>query len=473
MAPTVPTDSSTGRQPSVYLHVGVPKTGTTFIQDVLWRRREALAAEGVCYPLQQRTEHFAATMDLRSASWNGRRNPEWSGTWDRLAGAVVDSGAERAVLSGELLAAADVAAAERAVASFSGWEVHVVVTARDLARQLVSEWQEQLKHRVSVPLTDFVAETLAAERADARSHRLGRAFWQLHDLPAVLSRWGSAVSPDRVHLVTVPPSGASGESLWDRFAAVVGIDPAHGTLPKARANTAMRAVEAELLRRANAAGLDRLDAQHYDRVVRVLLAEKVLAGQPGRPLVLPAQFAQQVQAVAGRQVEALAAGGYHVVGDLRDLVPNAAALGSAPGPPPGPPPGDEELAPAGSRAVAAFAAELEPLQRRLRARVGDAAQVHRDGADDPLGAGALRRAEDLGARASAAAAAAPSPQVALQITVDALVDLAGTAVAMRAAAGVGEGAPAEPGVPVVALVATTVRRLVGRARSLGRGPARW
>jgi hypothetical protein len=381
----------------------------------------------------------------------------------------MSSGAERAVLSGELLAAADVAAAERAVASFPGWEVHVVVTVRDLARQLVSEWQEQLKHRVSVPLTDFVAEILAAQRADARSHRLGRAFWQLHDLPAVISRWGSAVSPDRVHLVTVPPPGASGQSLWDRFAAVAGIDPAHGALPKARANTALRVVEAELLRRANAAGLDRLDPQHYDRVVRVLLAEKVLAGQPGRPLILPPQFAHPVRAVAERQVEALAAGGYHVVGDLDDLVPDLAALGSAPSPLPT----DEELAAAGSRAVAAFAAELEPLQRRLRARAGDTAEGHRDGADDPLGAGALRRAEDLSARAVVAAAAAPSQQAALQITVQALVDLADTAVAMRAAAGVGGVAPVEPGVPVVASVATTVRRLVGRARSLGRGPGRW
>ena len=455
----MPTEGSAGRQPSVYLHVGVPKTGTTFIQDVLWRRRDALAAEGICYPLQQRTEHFAATMDLRGASWNDRRNPEWNGTWERLAGAVVDSGADLAVLSGELLAAADVAAAERAVASVPGWEVHVVVTARDLARQLVSEWQEQLKHRVSVPLADFVAEILAAQHSDARSHRLGRAFWQLHDLPAVISRWGSAVSPDRVHLVTVPPPGASAESLWDRFAAVVGIDPAHGALPKARANTALRVVEAELLRRANAAGLGRLDPQHYDRVVRVLLAEKVLAGQPGRPLVLPAQFAPPVRAVADRQVGALAEGGYHVVGDFADLVPDRAALGSAPSAPPT----DEELAAAGRRAVSAFAAELGPLQRRLRARAGDASDLRRDGDDDPLEAGAQRRAEDLSTRAVAAAAAAPSPRAGLDITVQALVDLAGEAIAMRAAAGigpVGPVVPVDPGESVAAVVAK-VRRLVG------------
>jgi hypothetical protein len=312
----------------MYLHVGVPKTGTTFIQDVLWRRRQALAADGVCYPLQQRTEHFAATMDLRGASWNGRRNPEWLGTWDRLAHVVLDSGAQRAVLSGELLAAADEAAIQRAVTSFPGWEVHIVVTVRDLARQLVSEWQEQLKHRVSLPLPDFVAATLAAQPAD--THRLGRAFWQLHDLPAVLGRWGSAVPSDRVHLVTVPPPGAAGESLWDRFTAVVGIDPAHGTLPQARANTALRVVEAELLRRANAAGLDRLDPQHYDRVVRVLLAEKVLAGRPGRPLVLPAEFAAAVHDAAGRQVHALAASGYDVAGDLQELAPDLTALESAP-----------------------------------------------------------------------------------------------------------------------------------------------
>jgi len=452
----------------MYLHVGVPKTGTTFIQDVLWRRRQALAADGVCYPLQQRTEHFAATMDLRGASWNGRRNPEWLGTWDRLAHVVLDSGAQRAVLSGELLAAADEAAIQRAVTSFPGWEVHIVVTVRDLARQLVSEWQEQLKHRVSLPLTDFVAATLAAQPADTRSHRLGRAFWQLHDLPTVLGRWGSAVPIDRVHLVTVPPSGAAGESLWDRFAAVVGIDPAHGTLPQARANTALRVVEAELLRRANAAGLDRLDPQHYDRVVRVLLAEKVLAGRPGRPLVLPAEFAAAVHDAAGRQVHALAASGYHVAGDLQELAPDLTALESAPSITPT----HEELAAAGSRAVSAFAAELGPLQRRLRARVGTAAGPDRPGADDPLAAEALGRAENLSTRAVAAATAAASKQTAVDISVQALVELAGQAVAMRTAAGVGVE-PVQPGAPTGVAAVAKVRRLVGErwrsARTRRRG----
>ncbi len=33
--------------PRIYLHIGVPKTGTTYLQDVLYRNRDVLAAAGI------------------------------------------------------------------------------------------------------------------------------------------------------------------------------------------------------------------------------------------------------------------------------------------------------------------------------------------------------------------------------------------------------------------------------------------
>src|SRR3954452_7154638 len=47
------------------LHIGAPKTGTTFVQQVLWHNRARLAEKGVDYPFTGPREHFAATMDLR------------------------------------------------------------------------------------------------------------------------------------------------------------------------------------------------------------------------------------------------------------------------------------------------------------------------------------------------------------------------------------------------------------------------
>jgi len=347
----------------VFLHVGVPKTGTTFVQDVLWRARSQLAKAGVCYPLLRRAEHFAATMDLRGAFWGGRRDPAWEGTWDRLAGTVLASGAHTGLLSSELLAAADVDAAERAGQSFPGYEVHVVLTARDLARQLVSGWQEQVKHRLALSLEDFVARCLDGTGREAER------FWRLHDLPDVARRWGTAIPAAHLHVVTVPPPGGPRDLLWQRFAQVCGLDVSLGRVDTARPNTSLTAPEAELLRRYNARGTDQVTPRHYDQVVRVLLAEKLLAaGSTGAGdtggLALPARFADAVSERARSTVAELAGNGHDVAGDLADLVPDRDALREVvPAPV-----DDAQVAAVSVRAVADLVAELGPLERRLRAR---------------------------------------------------------------------------------------------------------
>ena len=54
--------SMTGR---VFLHVGLPKTGTTYLQDCLWGNKQALAERGVLLPGRHRRRHLLASLDLR------------------------------------------------------------------------------------------------------------------------------------------------------------------------------------------------------------------------------------------------------------------------------------------------------------------------------------------------------------------------------------------------------------------------
>ena len=56
----------------VLLHVGTPKTGTSYLQDVLFRNRETLAAAGIAYPATRHDSHFlAALQPTRIAVKNG------------------------------------------------------------------------------------------------------------------------------------------------------------------------------------------------------------------------------------------------------------------------------------------------------------------------------------------------------------------------------------------------------------------
>ena len=55
------TTPPSGHQPPrrrVLLHVGTPKTGTSYLQDVLFRNRETLERADILYPAHRFDAHF-------------------------------------------------------------------------------------------------------------------------------------------------------------------------------------------------------------------------------------------------------------------------------------------------------------------------------------------------------------------------------------------------------------------------------
>jgi len=82
--------------PDVYLHVGPPKTGTTYLQDVLWQNQARLGELGVTVPGRQ-VDHFQAALDLRGISFGGFDDPTVPGAWARLVSRVREARRERYV----------------------------------------------------------------------------------------------------------------------------------------------------------------------------------------------------------------------------------------------------------------------------------------------------------------------------------------------------------------------------------------
>ena len=248
----------------VFIHVGAPKTGTTYLQDLLWRHREELARLGVLYPGDRRDAHFRAALDLRGVAFAGHHDPSVEGAWERLAQEARDWGGGTVLLSHELLAAAREEHAQRAVASLQPAEVHVVYTARDLARQIPAMWQESVKNGRTLDFAGYL------QRIESRGRR-GRAaqvFWRSQDAAAVLDSWSVAVPADRIHLVTVPPPGAAPTLLWERFCSVVGVDGSRFDASVPRTNTSLGLAEVELVRRLNEVLGDRLQWPDYEAVVK-------------------------------------------------------------------------------------------------------------------------------------------------------------------------------------------------------------
>jgi hypothetical protein len=99
----------------IYLHIGEPKTGTTFLQDALWANRARLAVQGLRLPGYSDRDHSRASRDLRETPRPASDPADpWTGEWDVLAGQALRA-RERAVISNELLAASSPQQADRAV----------------------------------------------------------------------------------------------------------------------------------------------------------------------------------------------------------------------------------------------------------------------------------------------------------------------------------------------------------------------
>jgi hypothetical protein len=312
-----------GTGPRVLLHIGEPKTGTTFLQHVMWRNRGELAAQGVVLPGHHPQDHYRASQDLRGIP-KLASDPagSWTGEWEILA-RQAQQAPRAAVISHELFSAADPEQAERAVRSLQPAEVHVVLTVRDMATLLPAEWQETVKHRNAKGFQDWLDDVI--DRESYSADRRQWWFWRVHDTLAILDIWARYVPPQRVHVITVPPRGLDNALLWRRFASLLDVDPASVDISRARPNASLGLPEIEFLRRLNQVLPDEVPDWFYMWNVKEAVAHRALAARPreGR-LVLPAEREEWAGKQADALVAALSESAYDVVGSLDELRPQPA-----------------------------------------------------------------------------------------------------------------------------------------------------
>jgi hypothetical protein len=229
----------------VLLHVGTPKTGTSYLQDVLFRNQKTLKHAGILYPAHRFDAQFLAALDLMQLPWGGLES-EAHGVWDRMA-AEVREWSGTAIISHEILATASRIQVARALSSLGhpDTEVHVVLSVRDLVRQIPAEWQENVKHRRGFSYGDF----LDAIQDSARAGRVATWFWGVQEIPDILNRWAADLPPERVHLVTVPAPGGPPNLLWERFCEALGIGGLDLDLEGERTNPSLGVPEIALMRR--------------------------------------------------------------------------------------------------------------------------------------------------------------------------------------------------------------------------------
>lgn len=342
----------------VYLHVGLPKTGTTTIQSALAERADDLAATGVLYPRGPHAQR-AAAFDLLGQRVPGSDLPV-AGAFDRLLDQIAAHAGDRVVISEEELGLCRPRQVHRVLRGLADHRVFVVVGVRDLGRTLVSAWQQGVVMGAATSWTEFVA---GVRDPAAGPTRAAAGFAARHDVRRVLDAWGAHLPAERIRLVTVPPRGAPGDVLLARFARATDLPvDLFADDPPVR-NAGLGAAEVEMIRRLN----ERLDGRIMLRQLRQVIGTGIrprLVVPGSRRLTLPAEDATWVRERAEQLVDELATRGHDVHGDLRDLLPKAEEarrrLDDVT---------DEELLATTEAALASLAVAHGTLSRRDRAAV--------------------------------------------------------------------------------------------------------
>ena len=281
--------------PRAVLHVGLPKTGTSFLQGVLRSNTEVLGPARRPAARRRREGTEPAALPGRPLPHRALRDvgPVRGGRPPRLgagspptyavAAAPPSSAARRCAWPHD-------AQIQRILADLDGVEVDVVVTVRDPARQVPAEYQEGVKHGRRMSFPAFLETVLAEDerpRVAAPIDRDGASGTPRTRSPSSTAgprTW----APSTATWSPARPRAPSPSLLWSRMAHVLGVDGVAVEMPPKEVNTSLGAVQIEVLRRLNRRVNRQGNERAYGDVVKRLYAGTILRGQAGERLRLPA-----------------------------------------------------------------------------------------------------------------------------------------------------------------------------------------
>jgi hypothetical protein len=140
-------------EPSVTLHIGPHKTGSTFIQLNLLRNRPALASAGLVYP-----DAFIMQFGHNSLRKEMESSPEAARALLATLVADLQSSGKSAIISSENLSLMDDSQMVALREALAPLPLRVVIFLRARGPTIWSQWQEHVKFGQGQGFSDYVAE---------------------------------------------------------------------------------------------------------------------------------------------------------------------------------------------------------------------------------------------------------------------------------------------------------------------------
>lgn len=293
------------------LHIGLMKTGTTYLQGILSQNREALALAGWSYPgRRENQQHACYGICGSDIYWVADDNP-YRAAGGKLVTELRDRETD-VVVSAEALSSMSETGIERFLSTV-GTPTSVTLTVRPLDRLLPSAWQQTLKSGATDSQDSFLVQL-----REARPSLAG--MWRTYAFGHIVRRWAAFCPVD----VVIVPRSSRRDALWELFREAVGLPdlPEVDVQPTA-ANISFSEEVADILSSLNGF----LAAQGYSkrqqaRVRNTLLQEGVFQldrEHAGTRICLPEEWRAEVRGWNDEETALLRSYARAVHGDLADL----------------------------------------------------------------------------------------------------------------------------------------------------------
>ncbi|HSV38275.1 MAG TPA: hypothetical protein VLI04_05895 [Nocardioidaceae bacterium] len=299
----------------VVLHVGAMKSGTSFIQQTLAENKDVLAGQGFLFPGEVWRHQVLGVIDVLGQLRDGKPMVLAEGMWQRLLDEM-SAHDGTSLISMEFLAPVPKVNIRKVLDSLAPAQVDVVLTVRDLGRNIPAMWQEGVQNAETWTWDDFEE---AIRTGDPTTPGWARRFWRPMAIAAIADRWVSEAGVDHVTIVTGPPPGAPRDLLWRRFCDAVRLDPEPFVMPE-RDNASIGAASALVLRDLNV-HLKELTTNQYNAVIKHELAKRGMAARRREEQTIGFTADDWVRERAQGMIERFQELGVRIVGDLEDLRP--------------------------------------------------------------------------------------------------------------------------------------------------------
>jgi hypothetical protein len=302
------------------LHIGLPKTGTTAVQNAAAGLRGELLAQGVCYP-GDALNHGREANALMGRGTLLREAGDRA-QWDELRAELARHAPAIGWISYEQIVQSDAEQATRFVDEL-GADVHVALTVRNYPAVFASAWQQWVKDAGTIRMYDWL-ESLVGDRAGGPEVE---GFWRRNDVRRIAKVWSDVVGPQRVHIVVLDK--ARPQLLFDAFEDLLGLRA--GTLEGAPRtglsdNRSLTFAEAALVRGVNEivegnplspSRVDYYRLMKYGAVAAILRDRTAPADEAA--IRVPGDLSAHIAQLGAEAAGELTRLGVDVIGDVNEL----------------------------------------------------------------------------------------------------------------------------------------------------------